>query len=80
MQEVNHPDHNQEAVNSLNNDSISDTETLLPTLQPTLASEVKAADQHLSVQMFSSALGEPSIPKFQPVQTGVLHTIPNQVC
>ena len=81
MQEVNnHPSHSQAVANPLNDDSISDAETLMPTVPPTLVSEVKATVQHISVQMFPSTLGEPHIPQIQPVQTGVLHTVPNQVC
>ena len=83
MQEVNnHPDHSQAVVNPLNNDSISDAETLSPTASPTLVSDIKAAVQHIAigVQTFPCAFGEPHIPQIEPVPTGVLHTVPDQVC
>lgn len=81
VQEINnHPDHSQAVINPLNNNSISDAETLSPIAPPTLVSDTKAAVQHVGVQTFPCTLGEPHTPQIQPVQTGVLHAVPDQVC
>ena len=76
-----HPNHSQLTYHS-NAGSTSDTENLLPAVLPALASEVKSTVQQISLQMFTSTLGEPDGPlnhSDESMQIGALHATPDQV-